>query len=73
MYQFIKPATPTTRRNDSPRIALPVQEMNVHAVRNFMLECLVPILAEEFLRRRDRADPNSDDRTFRPVGREAVL
>jgi hypothetical protein len=67
----------TTQRRGNPRIVLPVKETNIVAVRNFMLECLVPILAEEFLRRRGDAEesrikPETSNPTFQPVGKEAV-
>ena len=39
----------------SPQIVLPTQPTNTEAVRAFMRDCLVPILAQEFLRRRDEA------------------
>ena len=37
----------------SPQIVLPTQPTNTEAIRAFMAGCLVPILAQEFLRQRD--------------------
>ncbi len=45
-------ATRPKPRKGTPRVELPVREPNVDAVRAFMRECLIPLLAEEFLRRR---------------------
>jgi hypothetical protein len=46
----------TKQRKNATRIALPIKEANTEAVRLFMLDCLVPILAKEFLRRRDTTE-----------------
>lgn len=69
------PPSATKLRKGTPQIVLPAQEINVGAVRSFMLDCLVPILAEEFLRRRDhpkrsQAEPISSNRTIAPLGKE---
>lgn len=40
-------------RKGSYRLALPVGESDFEAVRSFMLDCLVPLLADEFLKRRE--------------------
>jgi hypothetical protein len=47
----------TKLRKGAYRLALPAGEANPKAVRSFMRECLVPLLAEEFLRRRDTTIP----------------
>lgn len=65
----------TKLRKGTPQIVLPVKETNVEAVRSFMLDCVVPILAQEFLRRRDypkqsQAEPISSNRTIAPLGKE---
>lgn len=65
----------TKLRKGTPQILLPVKETNVKAVRSFMLDCLVPILAEEFLRHRDnpkksQTEPISGNRTISPFGKE---
>ena len=67
--------SPTKLRRGTPQIVLPVKETNVDAVRSFMFDCLVPILAQEFLRRRDypkqsQAEPISSNRTIAPLGKE---
>lgn len=65
----------TKLRKGTPQIVLPVKEFNVEAVRSFMLDCLVPILAEEFLCHRDhpeqpQTEPISSNSTFAPLGKE---
>ena len=45
----------TRSRKRSTKIVLPTQPTNTEAIRAFMLDCLVPILAQEFLRQRDAA------------------
>jgi hypothetical protein len=62
-------------RKGTPQIVLPVKETNLDAVRSFMFDCLVPILAQEFLRRRDypkqsQTEPISRNRTTTPFGKE---
>ena len=51
-----KPLTPPPTKSQARKgpymLALPVKEPNVEAVRTFMLDCFVPILAKEFLLRR---------------------
>jgi hypothetical protein len=64
-------------RKGSARIVLPVKDTNIEAVRTFMLGCLVPILAEEFLRHRTcspgaQIDLTSRESTFQVIGKEAV-
>jgi len=61
-------------RKGNPRIALPMKDANIDAVRSFMLECLVPLLAEEFLRYRSHAgiseiEPIGKNRLFDPLAR----
>jgi hypothetical protein len=41
------------RRKGTSKLALPRGESDVDAIRSFMVDCLVPILAAEFLRQRD--------------------
>jgi len=43
-------------RRGSPRIVLPASKPDMTAIRSFMRDCLIPILAQEFLRRRDAAE-----------------
>ena len=62
-------------RKGTPRIVLPAKEVNDRAVRSLINDCLVPLLAQEFLRRRGSAeqsktDPMSSDPTFAPLGKE---
>jgi len=57
------------------RIILPTQESNPDAIRAFMRNCMVPILANEFLRLRNASPSDSmtavnDKRTFEPLGKE---
>jgi hypothetical protein len=57
---------------------LPVGDPDTPAVRTFLLECLVPLLAEELLKRRDVAfSPPSSTMprkpTFGPLGKEGGL
>ena len=64
----------TKQRKNATRIALPIKEANTEAVRSFMLDCLVPILAKEFLGRRDIAEHapievNSQKPSTGPFGR----
>jgi hypothetical protein len=67
------PRTPSPKR--TTRIVLPTQPTNTDAVRAFMRDCLVPILAKEFLRQRETAahteitvsDKNS---SFQPLGKK---
>ena len=64
----------TMQRKNATRIALPIKEANTEAVRSFMLDCLVPILAKEFLRRRDTTEHasiavNAQEPTTGPFGR----
>ena len=59
--------TATTPRKGSPRIMLPVQETNIEAVRSFMRECLVPILAKEFLRQRSASSLERSSEAFASV------
>ena len=48
-------SSPNKLRKGAYRLVLPVGEPSPDAIRSFMLECLVPLLAEEFLRRRKNA------------------
>jgi hypothetical protein len=62
----------------SLRLLLPVADHDMGAVRAFALECLVPLLAEEFLKRRDGAvSPPSSTMprkpSFGPLGKEGGL
>jgi hypothetical protein len=45
------PATSQARKG-KVTLELPVREPNIEAIRAFMNDCLVPLLAEEFLRSR---------------------
>ena len=47
----------TKLRKGAYRLVLPVGEASPSAVRSFMLDCLVPLLAEEFLKRREITAP----------------
>jgi hypothetical protein len=65
-------------RKGSHRLVLPVGDPDTSAVRAFMLECLVPLLAEEFLKRRAAAlsPPLSTmprKSTFEALGKEGGL
>ena len=70
---------PVTKQRKNPtRIALPIKEANTEAVRSFMHDCLVPILAKEFLRLRDSAQHapitvKANKRTSTPFGKEDGL
>jgi len=55
----VAPALLPRHRKGAVTLELPVQEPNIAAIRAFMNECLVPLLAEEFLRRRQRGDEQS--------------
>jgi hypothetical protein len=64
-------------RPRTPRIVLPVAQSNIQHVRQFMLSCVVPILAETFLRARAScADPGihptNHERTSGHLNEEAV-
>jgi hypothetical protein len=55
-----------------------VGDPNTPAVRAFMLECLVPLLAEEFLKRRAAVlspplSTTSRKASFEPLGKEGGL
>jgi hypothetical protein len=57
------------------RLELPVGEPDPEVLRTFMRECLVPLLADEFLSRRSgteapKSDPKFDKPTSQVVGRE---
>jgi hypothetical protein len=57
------------------RLKLPVGEPDPEGLRSFMRECLVPLLAEEFLSRRSGVEtpniyPNLDGPTSQLFGRE---
>lgn len=76
LLKFISPRDLKTRK--TTRVVLPVEPVTTETVRAFMRECMVPILAKEFLRLRDTApiDPTEvkgEERTFRPVGKEDGL
>lgn len=65
-------------KNSAPRIVLPAQKTNVDAIRSFMHDCLVPILAKEFLRLRDSTQyapstVKANKRTSTPFGKEDGL
>jgi hypothetical protein len=64
-----------THYTRSSRIVLPVRQSANDAVHSFMLDCLVPLIAERFLRDRDVVDQNKIEApacksTFAPLGRE---
>jgi hypothetical protein len=56
-------------RKGNPRIALPVKKTNIDAVRSFMLECLAPLLAEEFLRHQSHAESSE----IEPIGKNRLF
>jgi hypothetical protein len=65
-------------RKSSRAVVLPVGDPDTPTVRAFMLECLVPLLAEEFLKRRDAALSQSFSAiprkpSFGPLGEEGGL
>jgi hypothetical protein len=68
----------TTLRKGTPRIVLPATRTDNKSIRSFMREYLIPILAEEFLRRRIRTDQPPQDHapdnpTSEPSGRKVGL
>jgi len=63
------------RRRGTSKIALPRGEPDVDAIRSFMIDCLVPVLAEEFLRQREtstrlRAETTANNPTSALLGRK---
>ena len=54
--------SPTRQRKNSCRLLGPIGEPDYEALRSFIRECLVPLLAEEFLRQRDVAEKNTVQR-----------
>lgn len=65
-------------RKGSYRIEMPTGKPDAEALRSFMLDCVVPLLAEEFLKRRTAMSPvaiqvNEDDPTSQLQGEEGGL
>ena len=65
----------TKSRKGSHRLVIPVGDPDTPAVHAFMIECLVPLLAEEFLKRRDATlsqafSAPARKPTFRALGKE---
>lgn len=65
-------------RKGTYRLSRPVVEHHPEAVLSFMRDCLVPLLADEFLRRRESAALSAgtlepDKPTFEPLGKEGGL
>lgn len=65
-------------RKRAPSFILPTRQTNAEAVRSFMIDCLVPILAKEFLRLRSSSEPVENQAgcqkpSFEPLGKEVSL
>jgi hypothetical protein len=68
----------TKSRKGSHRLVIPVGDPDTPAVHAFMIECLVPLLAEEFLKRRAAAlsrplTTMPAKPTFEPLDKEGGL
>lgn len=66
---------PVNTKLPKHRLELPVADPNTEALGSFMRECLVPLLAKEFLARRVTTSPTPNrvkahKSTFRPLGKE---
>ena len=46
--------TATKRRKEPLTLVLPTGQANKDAIRSFMTDCLVPVLAKEFIRQRGK-------------------
>jgi hypothetical protein len=76
-YQEPPLGSNTKLRKGACRLALPEGKPHPDAVRSFMLDCLVPLLADEFLKRREATVPPAipvepKKPTSKPHGRRAV-
>ena len=63
----------TQSRKNSYQLVMPTGEPDRDALRSFMFDCIVPLLAEEFLRRREAAAAiavNRDKQTYQLWGKE---
>lgn len=74
--KFFPPHAIKARR--TTRILLPIRPVNNDAVRSFMHDYMVPVLAKEFLRLRDATpsvptEVRAEKQTSRPVDKEDGL
>ena len=69
---WTKSRSSTRQRKNSCRLVGPFVNPDQEAVRRFMKECLVPLLAEEFLSQRDAAAENTvpQQTDFQPLRQE---
>jgi hypothetical protein len=78
MEQATKQLSKVKPRKGSCRIVMPTGKPDAEALRSFMLDCVVPLLADEFLKRRSAVSPAAiqvieDDPTSQLLGEEGGL